>query len=281
MILKKIQLALVIFFLALSCFASTLRIISLGPSETRQLYVLGVGEQIVGDTTFCIYPEAARFKEKVGSVLNINVEKIISLKPDIIFANGLNNTKQLDALKKYGINNIVIFNEPKSYREICQQFLDMGKKVGKAKEASEMIAKSKKAVADIELSLIKVKKVKVFIQIGSEPLFTVLKDTFINDMITSAGGLNIAESSSNGVYSIEKVLEYRPNVIIISLMGNEEGKAVNMWSKFQDIPAVKNKRIYTISAVELCSPNPVTYPDTLMKIVKMLHPERVSNKGSE
>ena len=248
------------------------RIVSLGPTATKQLFLLGVGEKIVGDTIYCTHPEAAKSITKVGNVVNINVEKILELKPDIVFSTGLTNNKQLNKLRKLGVNKIIRFYQPKSYEDLCGQFLSMGKSVGKEKLAQEMIKESRKKIEEIKNITKNLSKVRVFVQIGSNPLFAVTGETFINDIINFAGGINVAENDDNGIYSLEKVIEKKPDVIIISLMGEQNNKEITTWEKFTSIPAVINSKIYKISSFELCSPNAVSFPNVVKKVTKMLHP---------
>ena len=257
--------------LSVSTFATD-RIISLGPVVTKQLYMLGVGDEIVGDTTYCTMPAPAKYKRKVGTPVNANVEKIIELKPDIVFATGLTNKKQISQLRKIGIKNIVTIENPCSYSELCDNFIRIGDAVGKKELAEQLVSKSKMQVAELKKECSKLPTQKVFIQIGANPLFSVAKDSFINDFIEFAGGINIVKSKTNGIYSLEKVIEDKPDVIIISGMGISGKEEKEKWEKYDTIPAVKNNRLYTIDSYELCSPNSVDFPKVLKKIVKMIHP---------
>ena len=275
----KIILLLIFLLFSISVFAeednAVSRIVSLGPTTTKQLFLLGVGDRIVGNTIYCNQPEAAKSITKIGNTVNINVEKIVALKPDIVFATGLTNNNQLEKLRKLGIKEIVTLYPPESYDDICSQLLRIGKVVDREKVAQKLVAESKSRVDIIKKETAKLPKVRVFVQIGANPLFTVTGSTFINDIITFAGGLNVTKNDSNGIYSMEKVLEKKPDVIIVSLMGDQGNKEVNTWTKFTSIPAVKNKRVYSINSYELCSPNAVSFPHVLEKVVQMLHPKKI------
>ena len=250
------------------------RIISLGPTLTEQVFLLGEGDKLVGDTTYCNYPEAAKNITKIGSVINFSIEKIVSLKPDLILATGLTDVKQLQTLKKLGFEKKIIqFTEPDSYKEICNHFLKLGAVLGKKKEALKIVENSRKEVEKIILETKNFPKRKVFVQVGSNPLFAASGNTFIDNMVTFAGGINVAGQKTSGIYSREKVVEEKPAVIIISNMGNDSQETAKQeWGKFKSIPAVKNGEIYLIDSYTLCSPTPATFPKVLLEIAKMIHP---------
>ena len=155
----------------------------------------------------------------------------------------MTDRKQLAMLKKLGIKDIIINDYPKSYEDMCNQFLKIGNAVGKEKKAEQMINESQQKVQEVISKTKDIDKVKVFVQIGSNPLFAAAGGTFIDDFIRFAGGKNIAEKNPNGIFSIEKVVEDKPEVIIVSLMGSEANKSINTWKKYDTIPAVKNNRV--------------------------------------
>ena len=248
------------------------RIISLAPSVTEELYLLGVEDSLVGNTTYCVTPPEAVAKEKVGDITRINLEKIVSLKPDLVLATSLTNSKAIQKLKNLGIE-VMIFPAPKNYAYLCDQFLTLGKAVGKEAEAKAIIAVSKEKVMAIKAVTAGLDKPKVFIEIGAKPLFTANRDYFINDFVDMAGGVNIAQDAKLGTYSREEVLRKNPDVIIIVMMGIAVEKEKEVWQKFKDLNAVRDNRIYVIDSRKVCSPTPVTFVETLNEIAGLLHPE--------
>ena len=248
------------------------RIISLAPSVTEELYLLGVEDSLVGNTTYCVTPPEAVAKEKVGDITRINLEKIVSLKPDLVLATSLTNSKAIQKLKNLGIE-VMIFPAPKNYAYLCDQFLTLGKAVGKEAEAKAIIAVSKEKVMAIKAVTAGLDKPKVFIEIGAKPLFTANRDYFINDFVDMAGGVNIAQDAKLGTYSREEVLRKNPDVIIIVMMGIAVEKEKEVWQKFKDLNAVRDNRIYVIDSRKVCSSTPVTFVETLNEIAGLLHPE--------
>ncbi|MCK5558407.1 MAG: ABC transporter substrate-binding protein, partial [Candidatus Hydrogenedentes bacterium] len=114
---------------------------------------------------------------------------------------------------------------------------------------------------------------KVFIQLGTKPLFTANKESFLNDYVKLAGGTNIAEDAKTGLYSREKVIRKNPDYIIITSMGLAGEDEKKVWGKFKALRAAKNNEIHIIDSRELCSPTPPSFADSLEDIAKILHPE--------
>ncbi|MCS7181471.1 MAG: helical backbone metal receptor, partial [bacterium] len=97
------------------------KIVTLGPAITESIFILGEGEKIVGNTIYCTRPEKAKYIEKVGNVIDINVEKIYSLKPDLVIATNLTNPKDLKKMQELGLK-IEIFSYPLNFEQLCNDF---------------------------------------------------------------------------------------------------------------------------------------------------------------
>lgn len=241
------------------------KIISLGPGITFNLYLLGAENMLIGNTRYCIYPEDAKNKKKIGSLVKFDIEKVISMNPDIVLATGMANSKQLKKLGKMNIKTHT-FEQPESFHQMCEHLIALGKLVNKEKKANKIVDKVKSRLKKILKKSIKKDKPKVFFQIGADPLFTVNKNSFLNDFIEFAGGINIAFDSKTGVYSREQVLKNNPDIIIITTMGIVGDKEKQIWQKHKTINAVKNRHIYVFDEYKLCSPSIVEFIDTLEEI---------------
>ncbi len=248
------------------------RIISLGPGITEEIYLLGAGDRIIGNTIYCNRPEVAKNKEKVGTVIKINLEKIVALNPDLVLATSLTDRKQLEKLKKLKIN-IVEIKLAKNFQELCNNFLKLGELLDKDKEADQIIKQVKQKIDSIRMRTTLLPKPRIIVQMGARPLFVANKDYFVNDFIELAGGVNIAWNAKTGLYSREEVLRKNPDVIVIVTMGLAGEKEMEIWKKYGAVEAVKNNRIYIIDSYRLCSPTPVSFVETLEEIVKILHPQ--------
>ncbi len=247
------------------------RLVSLGPTITEKLYLLGVQDRLVGVTTYCERPPEALAKEKIGDVTQVNIEKVVELKPDIVFATSLTERRAIESLKRLGIS-VIVFNEPRSYAETNQQFLELGRIVGKKREAEEIVRAEDRRVDAIRQRIKGLPRPKVFIQLGAKPLFAATKDSFVNDFIEFAGGTNIAREAKTGFYNREEVLRQDPDIIIIVGMDAAAGSEKKEWKKFHSLKAVINDKIFIMDSYRVCSPTPRTFADALEEMVKALHP---------
>ena len=122
------------------------RIVSLGPINTENVFLLGAGDRLVADTSYCVHPAAARDKVKIGSVMQLNIEQILSLHPDLILATGLTTPQQVAQLAASGVR-VVHFRQPSDFAEICDQFLELGRLLGLENRAQEIIAEAHATIA--------------------------------------------------------------------------------------------------------------------------------------
>ena len=248
------------------------RIISLGPALTRQIYLLGAEDKLVGVTTYCRRPAEAQNKEKVGTVVEVSLEKIVHLQPEIVLATALTDPRTKEKLKGLGIK-VVDFPAAGDFSHLCEQFLELGGIVGKEKQAAEIVRQAEMQVDILKQKVRGLPHPKVFIQIGARPLFTATEESFFNDFIEFAGGVNIASGAKSGLYSREKVLEDNPDIIIITTMGIAGEREKEIWRTFETLNAVKNNRIYIVDDYNFCSPTPLSFVGTLEEMIEILHCE--------
>lgn len=281
-----IKISRLLFFSMLTCFFWTLpagsagtdeilpsKVISLSPIITETLYLLSAQEKLIANTSYCNYPEDAKHKDKIGSVKQANIEKILSLEPDLVIACSLTSQRQIEKLNKLKIDVIKVEN-PSTFDMMCEATLQIGKTVGKEVVANEIVQDARQQVSQIWNETRILTKPKVFIQIGIKPLHTANKDTFINEYIHYSGGKNIAANERTGVYSREKVLRENPDVILIATMGSSK-KAGEVekkrWLQFTSIQAVKDNRVHVLDPELICSPTPVTFVKGLKAVLPLIH----------
>lgn len=249
------------------------RVISLGPSITENLYLLGVGEKIVGNTTYCDTPEDATKKEKVGTYIQPNIEKIILLSPDIIFTTKEGRKKEsVYKMRKLGLQVFILESED-NVDILYENFLTFGKIFDKEKEAKEIIEYYQKRIDIVKNKLKNVKKKKVFYQIGASPIVTAGEKTLSNQIIEFAGGENIAKKSKVKYpkYSREEVIKQNPDAIIIVGMGIITEEEIKNWKKYKNLNAVKNNNIYSVDANTVCRATPKRFADAVEMIYNILH----------
>ncbi len=181
------------------------RVVSLGPLITDMIYQLGADDHLAGVTSYCNIPSGKENKPVIGTVIQINVEEIVHLQPDAVFASTLTRIKQIEALKGQGIQ-VIRFDNPTSFDTLCGMFLDLGIRMGRKQAAQEIIRTAAAKVDQIRETAETLKKRTVFIQIGIKPLKTAEQGTFISSYIELAGGRNIAGHTGSGIFSREYVL---------------------------------------------------------------------------
>jgi iron complex transport system substrate-binding protein len=251
------------------------RIVSLGPINTENVFLLGAGDRLVADTSYCVHPAAARDKVKIGSVMQLNIEQILGLHPDLILATGLTTPQQVAQLAASGVR-VVHFRQPSDFAEICDQFLELGRLLGLENRAQEIIAEAQQEVGAIQLRIRGVPPKKVFLQVGAHPLFASVASSFTNDFIVLAGGINIAAGQHDGRYNREKVTAQNPDVIVIAVMGSEGGTGAREreeWLRFDPISAVRNRQVFVVDPDLICSPSPMTFVKGLEQIAALIHPQ--------
>ncbi|MCI5168565.1 MAG: ABC transporter substrate-binding protein, partial [Candidatus Electrothrix sp. GM3_4] len=167
------------------------------------------------------------------------------------------------------------FKQPSSFVEICTQFRRVGELLGLEERAEKVIRGAQEKVKAVQAAVADLPQRRVFLQIGSRPLFGAAKDSFTHDFIALSGAVNIIGEQQHGTVSYEKILMKNPEVIIIAMMGSESGIAQKEKKKWQGFPikAVQNNQVHVVSPDLACSPSPATFAETLSIMAGLIHPE--------
>ena len=223
------------------------RIVALSPHSVELLFALGAGDRIVATTAFADYPAEAKNIPRVGGYNGIHIEKVLALKPDLIVAwEGGNPASDIDQLARLGLK--VYRSETKKLADIQRELIELGELLGLEDKA---LALSNQF--NIDWALIKEENqrkspVSFFYQLWYEPLRTMAAGSWINELMTSCGGVNIYSDLSLDYpqVSLESILKTRPQAIIIpSDHGAVAGRS-EQWAEWEEIPAVVNKHIFFI-----------------------------------
>ncbi len=241
------------------------RIISLAPSITKNLLLLGLEQKIVGVTSWCDLNKKISIPV-VASAVDANLEKIISLQPDLVFATSLNKPETLKALRNMGVT-VEYFPYPKSLSQIEDQFLKIATLTSSSAKAKTILKEEKEKREKLSMLIDPKMKVRVFMQIGTNPLWCAIQNTFLDDFITLAGCENITKDLTNGAVSRESVLIRNPDVIIIVMMGNVGEEEVRIWNSYSHLNAVKKNKIFVLDSDKACSPTPIDFTETLKQII--------------
>ena len=245
------------------------RIVSLVPWVTKSLYLMDEQSRLVGCTSYCPV-EVSDHIPVVASAVSVNLEKVLTLKPDLVFASSLIKPETVESLKKLGVK-VVFQPYPKSFDEICSYFGQIGQMVGQQAKAAKIVEEQNARLAKLKSSFPKGKHPKVFMQIGAKPLFCAVPKTFMDDFISFSGGQNIASSLEVGSITREYVLKQNPDFIFIVTMGIVANEEKENWLKYTALSASKNKRIFILNADKTCSPTPILFVDALEEIINLMY----------
>lgn len=245
------------------------RIVSLAPSLTKIIYSLDAKTNLVGCTSYC-ETEKSLNTAVVASMVQINTEKIFLLRPDIVLATSITKPSEIEALRRLGLK-VTVFNTPKSFSEICSQFFEIATLIGKKEKADQILAIHKAKVEHLSKLVNRRSKPRIFFQIGANPLFTVIPNTFMNDYITFAGGVNIASGFPQGTITRESVVMRNPDVIFIVTMGIVGPEEKLIWEGYPNITAVKNKKIFIIESEKACVATPQNFSEVLELLIQLIY----------
>jgi len=256
------------------------RIVSLAPSNTEILFALGLGDKVVGVTSYCNYPSDTIKKAKIGGYSTVDIEKVVSLKPDLVLAAYGNGEETSERLKKLGLNVVVVSSKPeKSIEDTLDEIRYVGKITGRDKDAESLCEEMKKRIKEITDKTENVDKVRVAHICWHEPLYVAGSETLQSDLIEKAGGENVfSDVEGWHTVGIEELIVKNPDVIIVSSgtgMGGEKNVTYDYILKekrLKDINAVRNDRVYLIDADTVSRSGP-RIVDALEEVARILHPE--------
>jgi iron complex transport system substrate-binding protein len=229
------------------------RMVSLMPSNTEIVYELGLGDEIIGVTDNDTYPEEVLEKEKVGG-MEFNVEKIISLKPDLVLAHGGSmgmSSEGFEQLKNAGITVLVV-NDSKTFADVYASIEMIGKATGAVEEAEKLVNDMKSKVEEIQEKATAVKEEdmkKVYVEVDPS-LYTVGKNTFMDEMLTMIKAENIVKEEGWPQLNQEAIIEANPDVIITTYGYYTENAVEQVLNRegWQDINAIKNKQVVDVQS---------------------------------
>ena len=245
------------------------RVISVAPSITETIFALGIGDKLVGRTDYCKYPEEVKNIESIGSLQQPNIEKIIDLKPDLVIASTHFKEDVLKKLEEVDIKIIVFYGE-ESFDGVYEVIEKIGRVFNKEDKAEDTISDIKNRVENVVNRVKSLEKKEVYYVVGFGEYgdFTAGGDTFIGSMIEMAGGKNAADDVKGWKYSLERLIEKDPDILICSM---EEGTKEKLMETngYKDLTAVKEGKVYEINKdlLELQGPRLVDGLETLAEII--------------
>ncbi len=247
------------------------RIISGMPSITEMLFALGLDDQIVGVTTNCNYPAAALKKEKVGGFF-LNLEKVVSLRPDLIVMLEDAQDSDIERLVEHGLPVYTV--DPDSVIDVIETIEELGLLTGKEERAEGITRRMMLRIQAVEEKVYGLPRERVLVIVGCKPLIVVGRDNFIDDILNYAGARNLAEQASAAYpqYSFERLLFEDPDYIIVpeGLIGWDEIRKDSRW---RTLSAVQNDRILFINDDILSRPGPRVV-EAIEEIAEFIHEKK-------
>jgi len=224
------------------------KIVSLSPHLTELLFSAGAGKQVVGVVSFSSYPPAAEDITHVGDFQSLDLERIVSLHPDLIVSwQTGNHPGQIDKLRRLGFT--VFVNEPRKLLDIPKTIVKLGKLAGTDATAQQAADRFMQQYHHLQQQYQSRKSVRVFYQIWSDPLMTVNGKHLISDVIRLCGGINVfADMDSLAPeVSIESVLQRAPEVIVIGGSDDLRRRWLERWRHWPTLPAVRQDNLFQIN----------------------------------
>lgn len=276
--------ALLLLVAGAALAAPPLRIVSTAPSITEMLYALGLGDRVVGVTTYCRYPADAIKKPKIGEYVKPNIEAIVAQRPDltIVQENPVQLTQRLEALH---LKVLEIDHE-----SIARIFVSIGRiadAAGVPERGAALIHSIEADLNAIRQRTAKLPKTRVMFVIGRTPgaldsLYVVGKSSYLNEVIGIAGGENVFRDASASYpnVSIEEVLARNPEVIVdmgemsqtVGVTDEQKQAVVKLWGRYPSITAVAKGRTHAVASDIFVVPGPRVV-EAAGAFARLLHPE--------
>jgi len=253
------------------------RIISLAPNITEILFALGLGEKVIGVTRYCDYPAEATTKEKIGGMIDPNLEQIKALNPDLVLGFRGNPLKLLNRMKDLDLP-LFVLGMGETLDSVFSVIGKIGTIVQKKEEADALLRSLTEEYRKIDNVLKGAKsRPRVFISLHGRGLWTCGRQSFIDDLLRKARGENIAGQSMRRwmLYNREQLIHENPEIIVILAKSPEEFAQAREWIRnrvrLDGVQAVRNDDIYFLDENLVTRPGPriIVAFDSLARI---LHP---------
>jgi len=268
------KIFLLLLFFASTAFANPTpnRIVSVAPGFTEILYALGVGKHIVGTTEYCDYPPEAKLTEKIGDVVNPNIEKIIALHPDVVFV-GKWKWKVPETLRSMKIN-VVEIPDAEKVSDIFERITLIAKNVGKEKEAGQIVSKMKSDLESIRKEGEHDVKRSAYMELDTGN-WTIGGTSFFDEVLNYAGAQNIFHDRQEAYLMVttESIVARNP-LVFLSLFRKKQD--IMNSPAFEALSSVKNGNTLDKSSmnwdmITRQSPRLIEGIKTLRQLVQAIH----------
>ncbi len=260
--------SLIIFLALLFTNAFALRIVSLSPIDSKALILLGAEDMVVGCTQWC--PFAAE-KPNVANCIEVNVEEVLKLKPDVVMVSTLTSKESVATMKRLGLK---VFESPRvsTYEVMCNEFIKVGELVGKKDLAEKEVAKVKARLETLRAKIaVSAEKPKVMFQISDQPIFVAIPNTFMDDYITLSGAENVYGDLEHGTVTRESVIRRNPDAIFVAAPLSMGATMVENWMSYKELSAAQKNNVVSIDQEKASSPTIHTFVDVVEIMIDALY----------
>lgn len=223
------------------------RVVSLAPSITEVLFALDRGDLVVARSSYCDYPPEVSKIPEAGSLLEPNIEEIVTFGADIVIASDHFNRESVEALEQLGIP-VFISKSSSSLDSLYTQIKELACIVDAQKEGESLVASISQSVADVKAAARSTDKPTVYylLSFGKEGDYTAGGDTLISELIAAAGGENIGDDVSGWSYSVEQLYKRNPDIVICSEK-NGIAERFKVHPLYKKLKAVQTGHVYTFN----------------------------------
>jgi iron complex transport system substrate-binding protein len=256
------------------------RILSITPAGTEILYYLGLGDRVAGVTKYCNWPPEARSKPSIGDMMHINMEVVVSMRPDLVLISNMNEHTK-GSLEAMGFPVAVVYQD--DFNEICDSILSVGKACGITETAQKRVEELRESVRRISSKKRAGQKPRVLVVVSRDDedfsfkkLYVAGKRSFYNDLLIESGASNAFEGDvPYAQLSLEGILRIDPDIIIelIGETGMENAKskdALKQWENLRDLKAAREGKVSLIRGDFTLRAGP-RYPLVLDAFSKIIH----------
>jgi iron complex transport system substrate-binding protein len=250
-----------------------MRIVSLAPSVTEDLFALGAGADVVGVSQYCDYPPQVRDLPRVGSFLTPNLEAIIALRPTLVVGLELSSdVRQIRALNSMGYPVLLVSDD--SLQQIEDSIVKVGARINREAEARQLVAEIQTQITAVQERLANVKPLRALMLVGHQPLVAVGPGTYLDELMRIARADNIAAAAGEQWphLGMEFIIAMRPEVILDGAMGSDPLSSNDYWEKYPTIPAVRDHRVVGYAEDPMLHAGP-RVGQSLEIIARKMHPE--------
>lgn len=248
------------------------RIVSLAPSITENLFAVGAGPQVVGVSAYSDYPPEAAGLPVVADAIQVNLERLLELQPDLVVGDLQVVAAHLERLESLGIPVFAV--NVTDFESLFETLILLGRATGHEEQARTLVDSLRARIRAVEARVATIEpgdRPLVFVEVWNDPMMTAGPGSFIDELVRRAGGRNLAHDAPDPwpFYSAETVIARDPDVILLTNRYREQVLARPAW---QGITAVRTGRVYEVEpdSVTVTGPRLV---DGLEMLADLFHPE--------